>query len=98
MQFLVGGVDVTPSVLGSGYVFYKNLRLLPSSTQQMEVILTTPQGTAAQRANPAPRVKLLLLPHSGSKALAELNIGIRPIAIHRAARTDTGEAFGTEKG
>ena len=98
MQFLVGGVDVTPEVLGSGYVFYKILRLLPSSMQKVEVILTTPQGTPTQRANPAPRMKLLLLPHSGSKALAELNIGIRPIAIHRAARTDTGEAFGTKKG
>ena len=75
MQFQVGGIDVTPAVLGSGFVFYKNLRLLPSSTQQVDVTLTTAKRTRGQQANPPPRVKLMLLAHSGSKALAELNIG-----------------------
>ncbi len=75
MQFQVGGIDVTPAVLGSGFVFYKKLRLLPSSAQQIDVTLTTAERTRGQRANPPPRVKLTLLAHTGSRALAELSIG-----------------------
>ena len=83
MQFQVGSIDVTPAVLGKGFVFHKNLRLLPSSAQRVDVTLTTSQRVPTQGPSPAPRVKLMLLAHSGSKAAAVLNIGIRPIASHR---------------
>ena len=78
IRFEINGEDVTSAVLGNGYVFYKKLRLQPTSDQQVDVYLKTPSaGRTRRRSDPVPTVKIMLLPHSGSAPLATLAVGAK---------------------
>ncbi len=71
VKFSVGGVDVTPAVLGAGYLFYQAQRLNPQTSQQIVVTLTRKKARG-----PAPPLHLILqvLPHTGSAPSAHLQI------------------------
>lgn len=71
VKFAAGGMDITDRVFGAGYLFYQSQRLNPHTSRQIDVTFTRKKARG-----PLPSLHLLLqaLPHTGSTALAVLEL------------------------
>ena len=68
VRFFVGQQDITDTVRGDGFLFYKTQRLLPGTRQSVQIRLQRGPGASARK----PVVTLTLLPHDGSAPISTL--------------------------
>jgi len=76
VTFKLAGTDITSSVTNGGYLFYKTKRIMPNTTNTVDMYLTRTAASGAASFN----VALSLLPHRGSAAVDALNIAVVPPA------------------
>ena len=74
VTFKLAGTDITSSVTNGGYLFYKTKRIMPNTTNTVDMYLTRTAATGAANLN----VALSLLPHRGSAAVDAFNIAFVP--------------------